>query len=238
MLRTKAAKLHSDSIAWRSHEPSRLETFSDAVFAFALTLIIVSIEVPKTFDELYETMKGTISFAICFTVLFHIWNLQNIFFRRFALKDNFTLVLNAILLFFVLIYAYPLKFLSVLIFADQESKHLMIRTDQVRELMLVYGAGFLVIHLLFYLMYRNAKKFALQIGLTAPELFETATLSGINLICVFVCILAMTVTCLVPPNFYGFSGFMYFLIPVAYSTWFSYRGKKKRRTFGDAPIVG
>jgi len=83
MIRQKAAKLSrgSSNIVWRSHEPSRLETFSDAVFAFALTLIIVSVEVPKSFDDLLETMKGTVSFAVCFAALFQIWNSQNIFFQ-------------------------------------------------------------------------------------------------------------------------------------------------------------
>ena len=239
-MRKKAAELTSrfTEIKWRSHEPSRLETFSDAVFGFALTLIIVSIEVPKTFDELEETMKGTISFAACFALLFQIWNNQNIFFRRYGLKDSRTILLNALLLFVVLIYAYPLKFLTVLLFSDgmvmqNGSLVNMIREDQVRALLLVYGAGFVAIYTLFYLMYRNAIKYAAEVQLTPRELFETKTVSGINLICILICLSSMTLTYLVPMEAAGKTGFMYFLIPVGYSVWYSYRGKKGRQLFTE-----
>ncbi len=121
MIRKKAASLKKNTIRWRSHEPTRLETFSDAVFAFAVTLIIVSLEVPKSFDELFETMKGFLSFGVCFTVLFLIWNNQNIFFRRFGLVDAYTTTLNGFLLFVVLTYTYPLKFLFTLILSADDT---------------------------------------------------------------------------------------------------------------------
>ena len=34
---------------WRGQEITRIEGLSDAVFAFAITLLVVSVEVPKTF---------------------------------------------------------------------------------------------------------------------------------------------------------------------------------------------
>ena len=96
---------------WRSHEVSRIEALSDAVFAFAVTLLVVALEVPKTYDELMEVMRGFGAFAICFALLFVVWFNQYKFFRRYGLNDNLTIVINAVLLFVVLFYVYPLKFL-------------------------------------------------------------------------------------------------------------------------------
>jgi uncharacterized membrane protein len=238
-MREKAAKYTNkkDIIKWRSHEPSRIETFSDAAFAFALTLIIVSIEVPKSFDDMMETMKGTLSFAVCFALLFYIWNSQNIFFRRYGINDDYTLFLNAILLFVVLIYTYPLKFLFELIFrgsAYVHDGHILqrIQSGQQQPLMLLYGAGFMANYLLFYLMYRHANKCAAEIDLSPEEQFETQTTAGINLICALLCGAIMTITYLVPPQFAGLVAFFYFLIGVAYMVWYSYRGRKKRKLFG------
>src|SRR6476660_3922918 len=92
----------STKFRWRSHEISRIEGLSDAVFAFAVTLLVVSLEVPKTFNELAATMRGFGSFAISFTLLFLIWFNQYKFFRRYGLQDNLTISLNAALLFMVL----------------------------------------------------------------------------------------------------------------------------------------
>src|SRR5260370_33914029 len=87
---------------WRGHEISRIEGLSDAVFAFAVTLLVVSIEVPKTFAELAATMRGFGAFAISFALLFMIWFNQYKFFRRYGLQDNLTVCLNGALLFVVL----------------------------------------------------------------------------------------------------------------------------------------
>src|ERR1700759_3152962 len=95
-------------------EVSRIEALSDGVIAFAITLLVVSLEVPKTFDELLVTMRGFLAFAITFGMLFHVWFVQYKFFRRYGLNDYFVIWMTGALLFVVLFYVYPLKFVWTL----------------------------------------------------------------------------------------------------------------------------
>lgn len=237
-MRTTTANFYKrkNDIEWRSHEPSRLETFSDAVFAFAVTLIIVSLEVPKTFTELYETMKGTISFAVCFAVLFNLWNSQNIFFRRYGLNDAWTVALNGILLFVVLVYVYPLKFLAGLLFFNNSYElngHTfeMIKSVQTPTLMVIYGTGFAVINLLYLLMYINALKHKKELKLNELEVYITKTELYMYLILLIIGATAILLALLLPLDYAGESGVFYMTIPVAFTVWFSIRGAAVRKKF-------
>jgi len=223
---------------WRSHEPSRLETFSDAVFAFAITLIMVSLEVPRTFDELFEVFKGFFAFACCFGILFMIWNNQNIYFRRYGLNNARVTSLNAMLLFVVLMYVYPLKFLFMALFSGgQYNDHghvgIMITEQQQPTLMYVYHSGYAAIYLLFYLMHVHAKKQAAAIKLSPGEIFETDTFILLNILNASLGIIGILFVLLAPLKYKGTSGFIYMSIPFLYSILFATRGKMARKRFGD-----
>ncbi|HWB18979.1 MAG TPA: TMEM175 family protein, partial [Phycisphaerales bacterium] len=55
-----------DGFRHRGREVSRLEGFSDAAFAFAVTLLVISLEVPNSFDGLLDVLRGLPAFAVCF----------------------------------------------------------------------------------------------------------------------------------------------------------------------------
>jgi uncharacterized membrane protein len=149
--------------AHHRREVSRIEGFSDAVFAFAVTLLVVSLEVPHTFDELWTAMRQFFAFGICFALLFQVWWRHFNFFRRYGLEDAMTIALTGILLFVVLFYVYPLKFVSTLVinelmgFTAPESEHApMILASQTPRLMQVYSGGVIAVFSVFTLMYANA----------------------------------------------------------------------------------
>ena len=149
-------------MAAAEHDVTRIEAFSDAVFGFAITLLVVSLEVPQNFDELLQVMRGLPVFAVTFAILLMIWQEHHNLFKRFPCSDGVTIWLNGALLFVVLSYIYPLKFLfsgivgpSGMRFGQSSS---FIRFDQMMTLMVVYGSGFAAIFLLFATMYWRAAR--------------------------------------------------------------------------------
>ena len=168
----------------RRAETSRLEGFSDAVFAFALTLLVVSLAVPSSYDELVHTLRNFVAFAVSFAALIWIWYLHREFFRRYGLTDGPMVVLNAILLFVVLLYVYPLKFLATLVFGQlfDPANTSPIELRQLTELIVIYGLGYVAVFIVFLLMYLYALRKRHVLHLTRLDLFDARYAIEANLI--------------------------------------------------------
>jgi uncharacterized membrane protein len=155
------------------------------VFGFAITLLVVSLEVPKTFHELASAMSGFGAFAISFALLFLVWYNQHKFFRRYGLQDTTTTLLNAVLLFVVLFYVYPLKFLFTFLVSKVTGGHGEVRLpngnvqsmldseSQMGSLMLIFGVGYFAIFLVFVLLHFHAYRRREQLELNTLEQFDT-----------------------------------------------------------------
>jgi hypothetical protein len=154
----------------RSHPVSRLEAFSDAVFAFALTLVVVSLEVPQTIDELTNLMRGFLPFGVTFAMVCYLWYEHNKFFRRYGLEDAFTVFLNAILLFVVLFYVYPLKYLANSLLGEMVGVVDAPRMANGRLLMYMYSGGVVLVFSTFVLLYWHAWRRRGELDLDAAEL--------------------------------------------------------------------
>ncbi|MGB3591331.1 MAG: TMEM175 family protein [Nonlabens sp.] len=55
-----------------NHDKDRVKSISDGIFAFAATLVVVSLDMPESFEELREMKISLISFAASFAALIFI----------------------------------------------------------------------------------------------------------------------------------------------------------------------
>jgi uncharacterized membrane protein len=206
----------------RGREVTRVEAFSDVVFGFALTLIVVSLEVPTTFEELMETMRGFPAFAICFAILTWVWHVHHTFFRRYAMTDELTIALNTILLFVVLFYTYPLKFMFSLV------------TGQIRDftngqtLMVIYGVGFAGIFAVFVAMYTHAWRKRDALELTPVERYDTKTSIMMYASYVLIGLLSAVVGAMATGPAVRWAGLMYWLLGPVSAAIGWWRGARRR----------
>jgi hypothetical protein len=172
----------SQAIRWRGEGVSRIEGLSDTVFGFAITLLVVSLEVPKNSTDLLETMLGTIPFIGSFTLLFALWRAQFEFFRRYGLEDRQTVRLTGLLLMGVLFAVYPVKFLATFVLLTLPRALLAGTADGLKQVMPIerlplvfglYGLGVVWIALVFNRLYAHALHCGDTLELTELETFDT-----------------------------------------------------------------
>lgn len=200
-----------------------MEALSDAVFGFAITLLVVSLEVPRTFGELLETMRGLVAFGACFALLFLVWYHQYRFFRRYGLEDGPTIALNAVLLFVILFFVYPLKFVFgfVIDMAMGQPYHVVL-ADGTRVpklapgdgalMMLVYGLGYVAVFGIFALLHLHALRRREALELNALEVFDTVDNVREALLNVGIGALSIAAAYLAGPRGAMWAGMTYWLI--------------------------
>jgi uncharacterized membrane protein len=153
----------------RHRDVSRLEGFSDAVFGFALTLLVVTLETPKDLRELRILIGSFLPFGLTFAMVSWIWYQHNIFFRRYDMQDAWTAFLNCILLFVVLFYVFPMKFLTLTLVGwwtmgrDQVPGFDNLEGPTV---MTLYSTGVVIIFGVFMMLHAHAwnRRHALQLS--------------------------------------------------------------------------
>jgi uncharacterized membrane protein len=224
-------------------EITRLEGFSDAVFGFALTLLVVSLEVPRSYGDLMALIGGFLPFACCFALLVWIWHEHNTFFRRYGLQDGVTTVLNGCLLFTVLFYVYPLKFMFDSMFARWLPGRNAPEPMQLFELAnaaAVYAAGFVVMMTMFVLLYTRAHAKRHELALSELEVFDLKALRGHHLVSVVVGAVSLAIALWAPLNWAPLSPTALSLMGPGHGLWAARHNKARRELverLAGAPVV-
>lgn len=173
--------INHEKFRHRASEILRIEALSDAVFAFSVSLLVASLEVPQTFNELIVIVNGALPFFATVAILFLLWYQQYIFFRHYGLNDFLTIVFNLIYVTVILFYLYPLKFLFSLLLASWTGIDLfpkafgktIVTMEQFPKLIILFSIGYFVIWALLYLMHRRALLFSKELKLNQYEVLYT-----------------------------------------------------------------
>lgn len=98
---------------------SRFEGFSDAVFAIALTLLIVEIKVPGSPDgpqgysdlgkAMAEQWREHLALVLCYVVIGAYWVQHHYSGRIYAKSDHWFSVINLLFLFAIVVIPYPIR---------------------------------------------------------------------------------------------------------------------------------
>jgi len=195
-------------------EVSRVEGFSDAVFGFALTLLVVSLEVPESFDDLMANVTGFVPFGLMFALICWIWYEHYAFFRRFDAEDPLTITLNCVLLFIVLFFVYPLKFLFSNVVQAFTGGAIVFRTMSEfdnRLLLSVYSGGYAGIMLIFLMLYWNVHRKRAALALSDRDVFEAWAGARTHSISVGVGLLSIVLAWLLPAPWFIAAGPVYAL---------------------------
>jgi len=194
----------------------RLEAFSDAVFAISATLLVVSLEVPRDIDSLKRSLAGFVAFAASFAIFINIWVHHHRYFRAFPLADAANIALNSLLLFVVLFFVYPLKFLMVAFtkWATGIGEVSPIQPRDLDWLFAIYAAGWMAVFLCFAALYARAAYQHQALGLTPQRRASAWVEAEFALAFCAIGAVSLLLALLGTSRWYGLPGFVYALCSV------------------------
>jgi len=210
----------------RAHEVSRMEAFSDVIFGFAISLLVVSLEAPKTYAQMMEMLHGFLPFAICFWLFIDIWFEHHHFYKRYALQDKRTMFLNTLLLFVILFYVYPLKYVFTLFTMGIFGEHVQLPPGGQTFLFTIYGIGLTSVFWILAAMYRRAWQLRGELGLNEVEVIDTRESVYDNF---FMGVFGIISIAIAHSRFAALSGVIYFLIAIPKTAVPWIMGTKRRK---------
>jgi hypothetical protein len=99
-----------DGFRLRGMEMTRLETFIDAAFAFAISMLVIAAQqIPDNIQTLLAAFKNVPTFVCSIAVLGIFWRGHWLWSRRYGLEDGASILISWAMIVTILIFIYPLK---------------------------------------------------------------------------------------------------------------------------------
>lgn len=167
----------------RGASPTRVDAFVDAAFAFAVTLLVISIgHVPTSVGDLVQALRGVPAFAASFCIISRFWQAHRSWSRHYGIEDAYGVRLSLALVFLLLVYVYPLRMVAELTLASfsggwlEETPVVVHSVADLRTIYVVFGIGYALTAAIFVLLHRHALNLADALALTPAERIRTRTI--------------------------------------------------------------
>jgi uncharacterized membrane protein len=196
-------------------EAGRLDMFVDGAFAFTLTLLAIGGEtIPNTAEKLLHILAGVPAAALCFAQIAWMWH-GHVQWRHLCTRSTRTgLLLSLLLVFFALIFVYPLHmvFGTALygLSGGMLSSDVAVRlSNDARTMFVCYGLAYIAMAGTLTMLYRHAAHLW-------PAGSEERRQAGIRMVAwsvpTAVGLLSALTALLVPERLLGVAGFEYALL--------------------------
>src|SRR5438552_13960400 len=224
----------------RGMEMTRLETFIDAAFAFAISMLVIAAQqIPDNIQTLLAAFKNVPTFVCSIAVLGIFWRGHWLWSRRYGLEDGASILISWMMIVTILILIYPLKaiFGAMWYFLTngQVGQPFSLHTteSQARIIFAIYALGTVAISAEILLLNFRAWQLREPLRLNARErLMTRGELSGWS-IPVGVGLVSLILALTLPAEQIQWSGWVYFLMAIILRVhWFWHRRRLKAEISG------
>lgn len=173
------AKLNRQGVfRLRGESSTRLEIFVDAAFAFAVTMLVISVDdVPRSYDEFTQALLTIPGFIASFFQMMMFWLGHRAWSRRYGIEDATSLWLSLVLVCGILVIVYPLRVLFMSAFGYLTDGMLPYPFDvgwvEMRTIFAIYGLGFGFLCGLIGLLFLHAWRRRQWLALNEAETLST-----------------------------------------------------------------
>jgi hypothetical protein len=225
----------------RGMEMTRLETFIDASFAFAISMLVIAAQqIPDDIASLLAAFKNVPTFICSIAVLGIYWRGHWLWSRRYGLEDGVSILISWALIVTLLIFIYPLKAIFgamwYLLSNGAVGKPFSLHTTdaQVRTIFAIYAVGLIVISAEILLLNLRAWQLREPLRLNARErLMTRGELTGWS-IPVSVGIVSLVLSFILPVEEIAWCGWVYFLMAILIRIHTFWHRRRLKAASGDS----
>src|SRR5881275_2114052 len=224
----------------RGMQMTRLETFIDAAFAFAISMLVIAAQqIPDNIQALLAAFKNVPTFVCSIAVLGIFWRGHWLWSRRYGLEDSVSILISWAMIVTILIFIYPLKAIFgamwYVLSNGQVGQPFSLHTTeaQARTIFAIYALGLIAISAEILLLNFRAWQLREPLRLNARERLVTrGELAGWS-IPVSVGVVSLVLAFTLPIEKIDWCGWVYFSMAIISPLHFAYSRRRMARALRD-----